>query len=296
MIKVTFLGTAGSTPTKYRGLPSVAVDFNGELFLFDCGEGTQRQMMRFSVNISKIKAIFLTHIHGDHSIGIAGLVRTLALNRRTTPLYIFVPHGSEKILHNLINFDNAVINYKIIINPIKVGTVYKGKDFEISAFKLVHTIDTYGFAIKENDKTRFLKPKIRNLKMKGEMFGRLLKKKSIKLGNRTVRLEDVSIRVPGRKIIYVTDTRPTSRTVSAAAGADLLIHESTYADAERELAKERYHSTALESATIAQRAKAKRLVLTHTSARYKDAKVLLIEARKIFKNTEVASDGFVVSL
>src|SRR5579864_6356662 len=102
MMRVTFLGTSGSTPTKARNLPAVAINYNGSLFLFDCGEGTQRQMMTYSVNISKVDAIFLTHQHGDHIIGIAGLIRTLALNKRMVPLYIYIPKGQEKAVKNLI--------------------------------------------------------------------------------------------------------------------------------------------------------------------------------------------------
>src|SRR5271169_6859811 len=111
MLKIVFLGTAGSAPTKFRSLSSVAIEHNGEIFLLDCGEGTQRQMMQYSVNISRIKAIFLSHVHGDHTIGIAGLVRSMALNKRTEPLQIFIPHGSEKPIQDLIGFDKALINY-----------------------------------------------------------------------------------------------------------------------------------------------------------------------------------------
>ena len=109
MMRITFLGTAGSTPTKSRNLPAVALDYNGSVFLFDCGEGTQRQCMFYSVNISRIKAIFLSHIHGDHTIGLAGLLRTLALNKRTEPIYIYIPQGFERHLVALIGFDMALI-------------------------------------------------------------------------------------------------------------------------------------------------------------------------------------------
>lgn len=295
-MRIIFLGTAGSTPTKSRGLPSLAIEHEGDLFLFDCGEGTQRQMMQFSVNISKVTAIFLTHTHGDHTLGIAGLVRTLALNRRTRPLDIFIPGGGEKQINDLINYDNAAMDYKINVRPIKQGEVYKGKDFTISAFKVLHTTKTYGLIFKEDDKTKFITKKTSKLGIKGKEFASLLKNKQLKLGKRTVKLSEVSVKEPGRKIVYATDTRPTADTIKAAANADIFIHEATYSDLEIALAKQRMHSTAVESATLAKRAKAKALVLTHPSARYKDDAVLVNEAKKIFKNTKMANDGMVINL
>ncbi|MGI0100577.1 MAG: ribonuclease Z [Candidatus Micrarchaeaceae archaeon] len=295
-MRIIFLGTSGSTPTKSRGLPSMAIEHNSEIFLFDCGEGTQRQMMQFSVNVSKVKAIFLTHIHGDHTLGLAGLVRTLALNRRTSQLDVFVPSGTEKSVKTLISFDGAQINYRIAIKQLRSGEIYRGRDFSISAFSLKHTTATYGFVFKENDRLKFLKPKIKNLGIKGKMFQELMKRKSIRIGSRTIRLKDVTAEKMGKKIVYATDTRPMASTARIAEGADVLIHESTYADKEKSLAKERFHSTAKESAAIARSARAKRLILIHPSARYKDPKVLVDEAKKVFRNTEIAKDGLVITL
>lgn len=295
-MRVIFLGTAGTTPTKLRGLPSVAIEHNSDIFLFDCGEGTQRQMMQFSVNISKIRAIFLTHTHGDHTLGLAGLARTLALNRRTAPLDIYVPQGGEKMITDLINFDKAAFNYRINVKTIRQGVIYKGRDFTISAFRVLHNTITYGFVFKENDKIKFIREKTAKLGLKGKMFASLIKNKSITVSGKTIRLNDITFKKLGRKIVYATDTRPTNETLKAAKDADLLIHESTYADSEKALAKERYHSTTIEAATIANKARAKRLVLTHTSARYRDTGMLLKESKKIFNNTEMAKDGMTISL
>jgi len=295
-MRIIFLGTAGSTPTKFRGLPSIAIEREGELLLFDCGEGTQRQMMQFSVNISKITAIFLTHTHGDHTLGVAGLVRTLALNRRTRPLDIFIPAGGEKQINELIHFDNAVMNYKINVKPVRQGEIYRGKGFAITAFRLLHTTKTYGFVLKEDDKIKFLKQKVAKLGIKGKAFATLLKSGQLKVGKRTIKLKEVSFKEPGKRIVYATDTRPTNDTVKAAANADILIHETTYSASELSLAKERMHSTAVEGATLAKKAKAKKLVITHPSARYRDDGVLVGEARKIFKNTEMAKDGMIIEI
>ncbi len=295
-MRITFLGTAGSAPTKFRGLPSIAIEHNGQIFLFDCGEGTQRQMMQFSVNISRVKAVFLTHTHGDHTLGLAGLIRTLALNNRTAPLEVFIPKGGEKLINSMINFDKAVLNYRIIIKPISAGIMYKGRDFSISAFRLLHTTSTFGFIFKENERFKFIEQKAKRLGIKGQQFGRLLKEKSLKIGSKVIKLRDVTVEVVGRKIVYATDTRPTKETLKAANGADIFIHESTYADSEQFLAKKRYHSTSVEAAEIARKARVRRLVLTHPSARYKITDILEKESKAIFRNTEMAKDGMVINL
>lgn len=295
-MKVVFLGTSGTVPTVERGMPSVAVEHNGEIFLFDCGEGTQRQMMRFKVNISRIKAIFLTHMHGDHILGVPGLLRTLSMNGRTSELEIYAPEGGRKVLEDMISLDKWGISYKITIKQMRAGTVYKGRDFQIDAFKLLHNIATFGLVFRENDKTRFIKRKIAKLDIKGKTFGELLKRKSIRLNNRTIKLKDITETSSGRKIVYATDTRPAAATSKAALDADLLIHESSYSEKHSDKAKERFHSTAAECARIAKSARAKRLVLVHPSARYKDISILLAESRKVFRNTEFAKDGMVIQL
>ncbi|MGC8495837.1 MAG: ribonuclease Z [Candidatus Micrarchaeia archaeon] len=295
MIKVTFLGTSGSTPTKSRNLPSVALEYNGGLYLFDCGEGTQRQIMRYSLNISKIKAIFVSHIHGDHVIGIAGLIRTMALNRRQEPLYIYVPSGYEGAIKQLIVFDKAIISFNIIIMPIESGTIYKGDGFYVKAFKLSHSVLTYGFIFVENDKQRFIVQKATELGLKGKMFSELQLKKNIKLNGSNIKLSDVTYTEKGLKVCYITDTRPVTPS-KTSLGADLLIHEATFAESEKELAKERWHSTGQDAARVALRIKARKLVLMHFSARYKSTSKIVNEARQIFNDTVAAKDGMSITL
>ncbi len=296
MIKITFLGTSGSTPTKFRSLPSVGIEKDGDAFLFDCGEGTQRQAMLYSFNLAKIKAIFLTHAHCDHILGLAGLVRTLALNKRPHPLYIFVPKGSEKSIEALMKFDKALIKYEIIIKGIGAGKVYESDDFYVSAFKLNHLIPTVGFAFVEKDRARFIKEKCSRLGIKGTMFRELMERGSLVVGRKKIKLKDVTFAVKGKSFVYATDTRPTESTVKAAKGADLLVHETSYSGNEVELAKERYHCTAMEAARIAKRADCKKLMLFHISARYRDPDLLLREAKQIFKNSEIAKDGMSIVL
>ena len=292
MIKTIILGTAGSAPTKERRMPSVAITYEGDTLLFDCGEGTQFQMLEHDINPVRVKAIFISHAHGDHTIGIAGLVRTMGMNNRKAPLMIFVPAGDEKVIENLIIFDRAPITYKIIIRGIRSGVVYSGKGYEVSAFKLTHTIPTYGYVFKEKDKRRFNKGLAHRLGIRGSMFATLEKRGNINIGKKRVTLKQVTWEQEGKKVVYATDTRPTKTTLAAAKNADLLIHESSYKAAEVKLAKMRKHSSAGEVALLAKKAHAKRLVLTHISARYRTDAELLSDARKVFKNTVVAHDGY----
>lgn len=296
MIKVTFLGTSGSAPTRERNLPSVALEYEGDLFLFDCGEGTQRQVIRYDINLSRTRAIFLSHIHGDHSIGIAGVIRTLALNRRTAPLQIFVPKGEERAIRALLDFDRVMLSYKIDVKPIRAGVIYEGKGFKVSAFGLAHSTSAYGFVFKEDDRLHFIKERAQQAGLKGEMFSRLVKSGSMTVNGTKIKLKDMTTREQGKKVVYATDTRPTKEIIAASRNADLLIYESTYADSENRLAIERKHSTAKDGALVAKRSKAKRLILTHISARYKNPAILLKEARGEFQSVELAKDGLAVSI
>ena len=290
-IDITILGTSGSTPTKSRGMPSVAITYGGTVYLFDCGEGTQMQMLKYGINTSKISHIFISHMHGDHIIGVIGLLRTMALNNREHPLYIYVPSGYEKMMNDFINFDNAMIRYKIEIKGVKPGIIYKDKEINIRAFRINHTVAAYGYVFAENDSRRFIKEKCKRLGIKGEMFSELEKKGSIIINKRKVSIESVTEPHHGKRIVYASDTRPAASTITAAKGAELLIHEATYSEAEGKLAYERKHSTASEAALVAKKAKVKMLVLTHISARYRNTVKLQEEAQKIFSNTIVAKDG-----
>ncbi|MCL5440852.1 MAG: ribonuclease Z [Candidatus Marsarchaeota archaeon] len=295
-MKITFLGTSGSTPTRERSLPSVAIEREGSIFLFDCGEGTQMRLIQDSVNMSKIDAVFITHIHGDHVIGIAGLMRTLALNKRTRPLRIYIPEGYEKGVKELIGFDRAVMGYEIIINGIKGGEVFSGEGFSVSAFRLKHSVKCYGYALREEDRIRFVKERCKKLGMKGKMFAEILKKGHIKINGKDIKVGEITYTEKGRKIVYASDTRPAATTVAAAIGADILIHEATYGSELKDLAVERQHSTAEEAAGIALKAGVKRLVMVHISARYKSPAKLEGEARKIFPKSEMAKDGMAITI
>ena len=290
-MQVVVLGTSGSTPTKSRGMPSVAIIRDGNVFLFDCGEGTQMKMMQNNINISKIKAIFISHTHGDHVIGLAGLVRTLALNNRVEPLNIYVPAGYEGYLKNLITFDKAIIKYPIIIHGALPGKVYEDDEVEVRAFSLNHTIRCYGYSFAEKSKRRFIKEKCDQLGINGREYSILAKRGFIIKNGKRVSIKNVTYIQHGRKIVYATDTRPCATTIRAARNADILIHEATFTEKEKRLAIERKHSTAKEAALIAKKANAKLLVLTHLSARYRNIMPIRKEAKNFFENVVVAKDG-----
>ena len=292
--KITMLGTSGSSPTKTRAMPSVALSYNGDVLLFDCGEGTQMQMLKYGINSSRIRAIFISHAHGDHVIGLAGLARTMAMNRRQSPLDIFAPAGSEKTINTLISFDKAMMTYRIMVNGIRSGKIYKGKGFSVTAFALDHSVPSCGYAFREDDRMRFNEDKCKKLGVTGEMHSVIHRLGSLKIGKKVIKLGQVARRQAGKKVVYASDTRPTKSTATAAKNADILIHESSYSYSERKLAKERKHSTSAEAAAIAKEAGAKLLVLTHISARYNNADAMENEATKVFKNTKIAKDGDVI--
>lgn len=295
-MKITFLGTSGSTPTKDRGLSSLALEYGKDLLLFDCGEGTQMQMMKFGLNISKIRAIFLTHIHGDHVIGLAGLVRTLSLNGRSEDLEIFIPRSDVKNIKSLLKFDRARLSFNVTVKPTKNGEIFKADDYTIDGFKLKHSVETFGYVFTEYDKIHFIKEKCNRLGIKGTMFAQLEEKGAIKVNGKKIKIQDVTTEEEGKIIVYATDSRPIKNTINVSREADILIHEATYADELEDYAEERGHSTSMEAAEIAKKAKAKMLILTHISARYRDTTELLNQAKRIFPNTVIANDGFSLKL
>jgi len=283
MFRLTFLGTSASIPTVERGMPSIALRAK-ELYLWDCGEGAQRQMMKCRVGFGSVKGIFISHLHLDHFLGIYGLIETLRLSSAfVEPLPIFAPRGFESLLINRWDFMD--------VREIKPGELLKDAEGVISAFRVKHSRDSFGFVYEEHEKTKFHEEKAHKLGLQGKMFREIQEKGSVKVGSKTIKLEDVSWVQPGKKVVYAGDCLPSESTVKAAKGADILIHEATFTSEFEKEAGERNHSTAAQAAEIAKAAGVKQLVLTHLSGRYKDPKEVLDEARKIFHNTVVAEDG-----
>lgn len=288
MFEITMLGTSCAVPTVQRNLSSIAVRRDGGVYLLDCGEGTQRQMMRFGVSYMKVRAIFITHLHLDHFLGAFGLVETMALNKRKEKLTIYGPAGTKATFGRQKEFVEIVeIDGKLSVD---FG------EFAVSSFKVKHSLGSFGFVFEEKGKRRFHEEKAKGLGIKGPMFTKIMNDGKLKVGSRTVRLADVTYAQAGRKIAYTGDTAPCEQTARAAKGADLLIHEATFAQEKADEAAEANHSTAAQAAEVAEKAGVKKLLLTHISGRYKDTKILLEEARKIFPDVDVAQDGMKIEV
>ncbi|MEM2393667.1 MAG: ribonuclease Z [Candidatus Bathyarchaeia archaeon] len=294
-LQVVFLGTAGSIPTPKRSLPAVLIKRKGEHIMFDCGEGVQRQMITAGEGFHRKMKIFVTHMHGDHVLGLPGLMQTMALLGRNERLEVYGPPGVKRFLEGVRDTVQFALCFPVEIREVdKAGVVYEGEEYVVQAFWSNHAVPSLAYALVEKPRSgKFYPEKARSLGVpEGPLWGRLQRGKEVKLQDgKIVKPEQVmGPPRPGRKIVYTGDTRPFEDLVEFAANADLLIHDATLDDELAERAMEDGHSTPSQAAEIAKRAKAKRLVLTHISARYKDASVLLNQARKIFKNTIVAED------
>ena len=270
--------------------------------LFECGEGTQRQMMRYGVSFA-LSEIFFTHFHADHFLGVIGLIRTLGLQGRPEPLFLYGPKGAKKVLSTAMQLGVERVPFPIEINEVKAGDVVGKRDgYDICAFPTEHGGGTsLGYILKEHvrrGRFDFEKAKAAGIP-EGPLWGKLAKGEVVELADGTKVTADgfVGATRPGRLVAFTGDTRPCAATVDAAQGADLLIHGATFGDAERDRAKDTGHSTAKEAAQVALAANAKRLLLSHVSARYSiSADELVKEAREVFPNASVAKDGLEVDV
>jgi len=271
----------------------------GEQLLFDCGEGSQRQMIKAGIGLRKRLKIFITHMHADHVLGLAGILMTLSLTGRQDPLEIFGPPGIEDLVHDLRKLFNFIPQFDLVINRVVPGTIYRGKGFRIEAFEVKHTVESYGYALIEDQRPgKFDPKKAEELGVpKGPLWKALQEGKTIVVNGRKIKPEDV-LGPPrrGLKIVYTGDTAPIQSVVEVSREADLLIHEATFDDSLEDLAKEELHSTASQAAKVALEARAKRMVLTHISPRYEDASILLQQAKRIFDNTILAEDFMEIKL
>src|SRR5213080_3704765 len=306
MLSVTFLGTSAARPTVERNVSALALVREGETLLFECGEGTQRQMMRYGVSFA-LSDIFFTHFHADHFLGVIGLIRTLGLQGREEPMRLYGPRGAKKLLGQAMQLGVERVPFPIEIQEVKPGTTIgeRGKGnregYDIHVFATEHGGGSVGYALREHERRgRFDVDKARAAGIpEGPLWGKLSKGETIELADGRKLTADgfVGPKRPGRLVVFTGDTRPCASVVDAAQGADLLIHEATFGEEEKDRAKETGHSTAREAAQVALAAHAKRLVLSHVSARYSiSAEELVNEARTVFPGTTVAKDGTTVEV
>ncbi len=300
MLALTFLGTSAARPTVERNVSSLALTRDGETMLFDCGEGTQRQMMRYGVSFA-LKDIFFTHFHADHFLGVIGLVRTLGLQGRPEPLTLWGPRGAKQVLAQALVLGVERVPFEVKIEEVKPGDRLEREGYALHVFATEHGGGSVGYALVEAQRFgRFDPDKARALGIpEGPLWGRLQRGEAVGLAEgRMVGSEQVvGSKRPGRKVVITGDTRPCASVVDAAAGADLLVHEATFGEEEKERAKETMHSTARDAAQVALSAKVRKLVIGHLSARYSiTAEELVKEAREVFGETVAAKDGMTVEI
>jgi ribonuclease Z len=299
LIRITFLGTAASRPTVGRNVSSLSVQREGDLMLFDCGEGTQRQMMRYQTGFG-LGSIFITHLHADHFLGIIGLLRTMSLQGRMEPIEVYGPRGSRKILEAAVTLGVERVGFPVDIHEMEIGERINRGDYDILAFSVAHGRAAVGYALIEHDRLgRFDPDHARALGVpEGPLFGKLHRGEPITVDGRTILPSEV-VGPPraGRRVVYTGDTGPSPDVVDAARRCDVLVHDCTFGDEETDRARETGHSTAADAGRVAREAGARRLILTHISARYADAPALLErEASVVYRGAKVAYDGMVIEI
>lgn len=300
-LHVVFLGTAGSVPTERRSLPAVALQRKGELILFDCGEGVQRQMVKAGLGFNKKMKVFVTHMHGDHVLGLPGLIQTMSLLDRTRTLEIYGPLGLEDFIEAVEKTVHFTLTFPLEIAEIEAeGLVCEEKEYEVHASWAAHSTRALAYSFVEKPRPgRFYPERARMLGVpEGLLWSKLQHGSAVRLSNgRAVKPEEVvGPTRPGRKVTYTGDSRSSEALTRLAENADLLIHDSTFDDELAERAMEDGHSTPSQAAETAKNAGAKYLILTHISARYRTPGLLLKQAKKRFSKVDVAEDFMRIDL
>ncbi|WP_158782723.1 ribonuclease Z [Pantoea sp. BAV 3049] len=298
-MELLFLGTGGGTPSRLRNVTSIALNLQGArscCWLFDCGEGTQHQMLRSPVKIARLEKIFITHLHGDHVFGLPGLLTSRSMNGIKDPITLYGPKGIKTFVETALSLSGSWLTFPLEIVEITAGEVFDDEHFRVTAYPLTHPVECYGYRIEEQDKPGTLDAE--SLLADGIKPGHLFQQ--LKLG-KTVTMEDGQVvdgrhylgpSVPGLTLAIFGDTSPTPAALELAAGADVMVHEATLEVALEEKANGRGHSSTVQAATVAKQAGAKKLIVTHLSSRYlrEDTERLVAECRAIFPETEMAHD------
>ncbi len=301
LLRLTFLGTSAAAPTLHRNVSGLAVKADADLLLFDCGEGSQRQMIRYGTGFS-VAAVFFTHFHADHYLGIIGFLRTLGMGGREHPLTLYGPTSARKVLDTAVHLGVERLAFPVEIQELKGGDEVKRQGYTVRAVRVDHRVNALGYVLQEDPRPgKFdLATATRLGVTPGPDFGRLQKGERVTLASGAVIEPDQVLgpRRRGRKLVVSGDTRPCQALIDAAKDADLLVHESTFADEEQARALETRHSTAREAGQVAAAAQVKRLVLTHFSSRHDvDPEPLLTQAKEAYTGPiDAARDGFTVEL
>ena len=295
-LSVLFLGTAGSMPTVQRAPASLLIRRGGDRLLIDCGEGTQRQLLR-SVGLPDIEHVFLTHFHADHFLGLPGMLKTFTLRGRSAPLNVHGPRGLRTLMGDLRRIYGK-LSYEVRLVELAPNEAVELDGYRVGAYAVEHGTEAVGYALVEDARPgRFDPSRAGELGVQsGPQFGLLQRGQSVQANGRTVHPHDVMGEPrPGRKIVMSGDTQPCESTVAIAHRAELLVHDGTFAEEEVERARQTGHSTARQAAEVARAAEVSMLALTHLSSRY-FAPVIEKEAREVFERTLVPRDFDVIEV
>jgi len=296
-MQLIFLGTSSMVPTKDRNHSAIFLRYKNEGILFDCGEGTQRQLKIAGIKPTAITKIVLSHWDGDHVLGLPGLIQTLAMSEENKHLVVFGPKGSKerfKYLFKAFEFYNKI---DLDIKEYKTGKFFDSMEFELKAHLLEHKVPCYGFEFIEKDRRRINLDKTKKLGIpQGPLLGKLQRGQTVTFKGKKVKPDDVTYIVTGKRIGFISDTRICTGALKVAKDKDVVISDSTFSKIEEEKAHAYFHMTTEQAAQIAQQAGAKKLILTHFSQRYKDVKDLEEEAKAVFPNTVAAHDFMKVKI
>lgn len=298
--KIQFLGTSSATPTKDRALTCVALSYESTLCFFDCGEGSQRTVITSGLGLNRESFAFITHLHGDHVIGLLGLLQTMAMNRREREFQVFGPKGIIEFITENKRILRFGLTFNVKISEVKPGKIFDSErsKFRVYAQKAEHSTQTFAYIFEEKEKPgRFFPEKALKLGIpEGPLWSKLQHGESVKSPKTKKNVKPEQVMGPprrGKRIGYSGDTRPSELLEEFFRGCDVLIFDSTYSDEHKANAKENFHSTSREAATLARKAKVNQLILTHFSARYKNVSGLVREAREVFPNTIAARDSLI---
>jgi ribonuclease Z len=292
MIRLVMLGTSASLPSKQYHTSCMAVKY-GRTLLFDACEGVQRQLMKYNVSFASIDAVFLSHLHADHFLGLFGLIQSMNLSTRAAQLEIYGPKGAARLLETVFAARELKPNFPVKFTEIQASRkpCFETELFTVTAFSADHGANALGYVLEGRPTRRFDKQKCEKTGIKGRMFSDLEAGKAVTIGKKKYKYADVTYEQPGKKIVYSGDGAPNAGLAAACKLADVAVLDATFAEPEKELASEKRHSTAGQAAAVARKAKARLLILTHFSNRYDDRSVLLNEAKRTFENTVLAQEG-----
>lgn len=296
-MKIVFLGTGAMQPTKERNLSAIYLNYESEHILFDCGEGTQRQMKIAEISPTKLTRVIISHFHADHVLGLGGLLRNLEANDYSKTLYIYGPRGLEKFFSNIVNSAYHNLSIKVKLIEFKAGVIIDEQKFKIEAIQLDHSVPSFGFRFEEKAKRKINLNYLSKFGLKQHpLLGDLQRGKDIVWNNKKITVKKATNLVKGKVVGLIFDTGLTKNCFMVAKDADLLISESTFSTKEKLKAKEYKHLSTEDAALIAKKSKVKKLILTHFSQRYNNLDELKKEAQKIFHNTVCAYDFMKVDI